>query len=59
MGTTSVKLFIVGCFSILGSIAAIVSTGLLISVKNVLKIYGKNNRIIQTNYGKRNTNINY
>lgn len=52
---------IVGIFSILSSIATIVSVGLLIFIKNHISIKGDNNAtqtINQSNHGNNNSNIN-
>ncbi len=53
---------VVGLFSILGSIASIVSVGFVISIKNQISIKGNKNKtkiINQTNHGKNNQNLNY
>ncbi len=50
---------IVGVFSILGSIAAIVSLFVVISISNKITITGNNNNtsnIMQNNKGKNNKN---
>ena len=52
---------VVGIFSIFGSIAAVVSVGVLISIKNSISIKGSGNdtqSVLQTNRGKDNTNSN-
>lgn len=53
---------VVGLFSILGSIASIISVGIVISIKNKIAIKGDNNKtkiINQTSHGKNNQNVNY
>lgn len=52
---------IVGVFSVLGSIASIVSVGVAISIKNSIKIKGDKNdtkNTIQISRGKNNFNSN-
>lgn len=50
---------VVGIFSILGSIAAIVAAGVAISIKNTISINGSKNdtqSIVQNSRGKNNSN---